>query len=142
MSLFAKIFGGRKSTPRDETPLVAEDAAPREVILTGIDCVVRQHRGNCATWTLESRPDHWIQFMNTVLNCHYPHKADPGVLFQELFNDPLVAEVVSFDPGTHVTVELSSMSPGEIADWIEHYLAQVFSADLPSERLTLEMNDF
>lgn len=137
MSIFSKLFGAPK--PSFTALEVPENATAGQMIELAISSVIQKTGGNCATLRLQSNPDYWIQIMNGVINCHYPHQESPESRFPELCKMPLISELEDFQAGVCMTVGLVEMNQPDMQTWIEMYFTEVLSIDLGSVKLSLEM---
>lgn len=93
-------------------------------IASGVQKVVADGDGLCATFTVAGDDDRWVQFTDGVVNAAYPHAHDPGSFMAKLGD----AVVESFEAGQHLTVHLKATDPEAIARWIDSYFDQVLAA--------------
>jgi hypothetical protein len=57
--------------------------------------------------------DYWFQIMDGSINCSYPHKDSPEILYPELFNYPIIAELEDFAEDIYMTVNLNEMNQSD-----------------------------
>lgn len=103
--------------------------------------VIEKLGGNCATLRSVAEEEMWVQLIDCSLNCYYPHKENPEILFPDLCKHPIVVGFDGYEAGVYMHLSLKSMNPPEIVDWIERYFLEVLSVDLKAESLKLRMED-
>jgi hypothetical protein len=138
MGLFSKLFGDSKSM--SEPLRIPGDATTRDVINIAINSVIQQAGGNCATLEPVTESGKWVQIMDATINCNYPHRESPEVLFPELCGHPLIAGLEGYEDDLYMTVSLKEMNHSEIAAWIESYFSQVLAVD-PHAKMRLRMEN-
>ena len=139
MNFFKKIFG--PTEPEVQPIEIPKEASPHEVIRIAISSVVQNVGGNCATITTVDNSGSWIQIMDSVLNCSYPHLEHPESLFPELFGNKVISGFDGYEPELYVTLALHHMEHSQLASWIERYFEEVLSVEMNSSDFSIEMED-
>jgi hypothetical protein len=137
MSLFSKWFASSDSGNSEVE--IPNEASPGEVIQIAVQSLFERTGINCATIEVTSNRHVWIQIMDCVINCHYPHQENPWDRYLDLCKLPLIAGVDDFEPETSMTVSLKEMNVPEIQSWIGRYFSEVLQLDAEAIRLTLKL---
>lgn len=115
-----------------DTKIVETEA--RKEIRVAVEYVIEHAGCNCATIYAVNKGT--VQIMDCNINCSYPHKDSPEILYPEIINHPIVAQLESFEKYQHMTVNLNGMNQSEIVLWIEQYFVKVLSVDLTRSKIS------
>jgi len=114
-------------------------ASAREVIGLAVRNAREENGGNCATLEVVSDRGRWAQIMKDSINCSYPHREDPGLLFPDLFGREFIANLEDFNPNGYMMIRLHEVDAAEATSWLAEYFTQVLGVDLDTAQLKLQM---
>ena len=90
----------------------------------------------CATFSISSDPDRWVQFTANTINAAWPHDEAPQ---SRLGGGSFT--LTDWAPNKYVTGMLELEDAGAVARWIDHYFVTIlgcdsdYSVDVRLERL-------
>ena len=130
----------KQDLSRIEADTKTVETEARKEIRAAVESVIKNSGSHFASVFVENS-DYWFQIMDGSINCSSPHKDSPEILYPELFNYPIIAELEDFAEDLYMTVNLNEMNQSEIVLWIEQYCAKVLLLDLTTMKITYYMED-